>query len=372
MRGQSSQHQTTAEDIFRTLWDIQQANEVKLEEASLELYRQAQTFCQECSFDSATACCEAARRLARQTRDSMDTATYRYTEGFSLAVLGTIYLRRSKADTAIECFQQAATQFRGCNRLRSEGVAWMAIGEGYSLLSREKDRNGHLSQRDKERAMSAFQRCLNIINSLRATDQATIELRERVREKLGQVRSSFTESLGQNSPAANGTNGINGAAAPNVPDELYPVPIVESIAAGAGIIANDDKRGTMWLSREQVRDAQFAIRVEGKSMEGDGILDDDYVIIREQPVTDRPGAIAAVLIFTEGETLGTLKHYYRETDHHRLEPSNEAEPTLIVVSIEQHIERIENYYRRHRKNVEVYPGECQIVGIPVAIFREMA
>jgi len=369
MNVQSTQHQAAAQEILQTLWDIQQANELKLEEASLELYRKAQTFCHECSFHRATACCETARRLARETRDAMDTATYRYTEGFSLAVLGTIYLHRSKADTAIECFQQAATQFRGCNRLLSEGVAWMAIGEGYSLLSQGKDRNGHLSQRDKERSMSAFQRCLNIIDSLRATDQATVELRERVREKLKHVHVSFTESLGQNSPAANGTNG---AAAPNVPDELYPVPIVESIAAGAGIDAHDDKRGTMWLSRDQVRDAQFAVRVEGKSMEGDGILDDDYVIIRGQPVTDRPGAIAAVLIFTEGQTLGTLKHYYRETDHHRLEPSNEAEPTLIVVPIEQHIERIDKYYRRHRENVEVYPGECQIAGIPVAIFREMA
>jgi SOS-response transcriptional repressor LexA len=365
MTKQSNPYQAAGEDVASTLWDLRLADEGELDQAPLELYCRAKELCSERCFDNAITCCETARRLARQTRDSRNIAAFRYTEGFSLALLGAIYLHCRKVHTAIECLQQAADQFRDSNRLRSESVAWMAMGEGYVLLIGENRKKGNIPLQDWERALSAFQRCLNTIESLRATDQATVKLQERVVKRLEEVNQRFTESMGGNTAPSPGD------PATNPTGEVYPIPVVESIAAGVGIIADNDIRGQIWLSREQVRDAKFAIRVEGQSMKGDSILDGDYVIIQEQPVVERRGAVAAVLILTEGQTLGTLKHYYQENDHHRLEPANEGEPTLIVVPIEQHVERIERYYRQHGQNVVVYPGDCQIAGKPVALFREM-
>lgn len=365
MTAKTNPYQAAAEDVFNALWDLRLADEGELEQAPLDLYRKAQTLCSEQCFENAITCCETARRLARQTRDSKNITAFRYTEGFSLAFLGATYLHCGKIHTAIECFQQATGQFRDSNRLRSESALWMAIGEGYTLLIGEDEKKGDVPLQDWDRALVAFQRCLNTIESLRATDQATVKLRDQVIKKLEQVNQRFTESLG-----GNGASTID--APPTDPTgEVYPVPIVESIAAGVGIIADDDIRGQMWLSREQVREAKFAVQVEGQSMKGDSILHGDYVIIKEQPVADRPGAVVAVLIFTEGQTLGTLKHYYQEDDHHRLEPTNEEEPTLIVVPVEKQVERIERYYRQRSKSIAVYPGDCQIVGKPVALFREM-
>jgi SOS-response transcriptional repressor LexA len=367
MKGQSNRYQDTAEEILTALLEMVQPDVGILEQAPQALYEKARNLCENQCFDEAITCCETARRLAHQTRDSRDRASFQYTEGFSLTHLGTTYLHRGKVLTAIECFQQAATQFRNSNRHRSESVALMAVGEGYVLLvDGKKKEQESVSTHDWVLALGAFQKCLNVLESLRATDQATIRLKEHIVERLETVRQSFTESLerAHKSPDA--------ARPSNDRDQVYRVPIVESIAAGVGLSAEDDTRGGyLWLSRERVRDAKFAVRVEGNSMDGDGIFDGDFVAIQEQPVEDYPGAIAAVLIYTEGQTLGVLKHYYRESDHHRLEPKNEAEPTLIVAPDEKDIAQIERTYRHLDAHILIYPGHCQIVGKPVALFREM-
>jgi SOS-response transcriptional repressor LexA len=414
MTVQPDPYQAAAQDVLSALKSLRQADDGELEQALRGLCDQAEEFCSAQCIESAITCCETARRLARQTRDSGDIVMFRYTEGFCLSLLGAIYLHCHKVQTAIECLRQAAAQFRDSNRLRSESAAWMAIGDGYALLANENERGRDVSLQHLERALSTYQRCLNIIESLRSADSETFKLKEQVTEKLADVNQRFSAYLDRNakpSPEGNATEPTASAPEPAVdtteptastaepaaditePEantaehtstvhpstasaseptkHLYRVPIIESIAAGAGVIADNNIRGQIWLSREQVRDAKFAVRVEGHSMKGDGILDGDYVIIREQPVVDRSGAIAAVLVFAEGQTLGLLKHYYPESDHHRLEPSNENEPTLIVVPIEKHVGRIERYYRQHKKKVIPYKGDCQILGKPVALFREM-
>ena len=168
MTATPGQYQAAAAEVMRVLWDAMPANERELEQAPVELYRQACALCEEQSPENAVTCCKTALRLARQTRDSDGTAPLYYTEGLGLAILGAIHLHGYSVQNAIECFRKAAMHFRNSNRYRSESVAWMATGEAYALILDENEKDGKSVPQDWERALSAFQRSLNIIERLRA------------------------------------------------------------------------------------------------------------------------------------------------------------------------------------------------------------
>ena len=64
---------------------------------------------------------------------------------------------------------------------------------------------------------------------------------------------------------------------------------------------------------------EYVLRVSGESMKDAGILDGDYVIVHKQDVADN-GEIVVALVGEEA----TVKRYFREDDHIRLQPENEA------------------------------------------------
>jgi repressor LexA len=69
----------------------------------------------------------------------------------------------------------------------------------------------------------------------------------------------------------------------------------------------------------------YALKVRGRSMIEDHIEDGDYVVIRKQEVADQGERVVAMV----GDEV-TLKRYYEENDHVRLEPANgEMEPILV-------------------------------------------
>jgi len=105
------------------------------------------------------------------------------------------------------------------------------------------------------------------------------------------------------------------------------IPIIGHIAAGSPSLASEDIEGTYPLPREYARpqDEVFMLRVHGDSMINAGILDGDLVAIRRQ-ATANNGDIVAALIEDEA----TIKRYYREQDHIRLQPENPAYQPLRV------------------------------------------
>jgi repressor LexA len=64
-------------------------------------------------------------------------------------------------------------------------------------------------------------------------------------------------------------------------------------------------------------DGEFILRVRGESMIDAGILPDDYVVVRSQE-TAQDGEIVVALVGEEA----TVKRYFREQDHIRLQPEN--------------------------------------------------
>ena len=110
----------------------------------------------------------------------------------------------------------------------------------------------------------------------------------------------------------------------NVPDEERPLrfPLVGKIAAGYPIekVPDQDEIDLMELLGPTNRSASpnFALRVEGESMRDEGILDGDYVLIVRREVAHNGDRVVALL--PDGST--TLKTYFREADHIRLQPAN--------------------------------------------------
>ncbi|MEG1496961.1 MAG: transcriptional repressor LexA, partial [Clostridiales bacterium] len=78
----------------------------------------------------------------------------------------------------------------------------------------------------------------------------------------------------------------------------------------------------------QPHDDLFILKVKGESMIEAGILDGDFVIV-EQKNTAANGDIIAAII--DGEA--TVKRYYREKDHIRLQPENCTMKPILVKEV---------------------------------------
>jgi repressor LexA len=104
------------------------------------------------------------------------------------------------------------------------------------------------------------------------------------------------------------------------------IPIVGRVAAGAPILAEQNLEGTIAVDRDLLSgDNTFALRVKGDSMVGAGIFDGDLVFARPQGDFRRGDIVVAVI----GEE-ATVKYYYPDNGHIRLEPANRFFGPLVV------------------------------------------
>lgn len=98
------------------------------------------------------------------------------------------------------------------------------------------------------------------------------------------------------------------------------LPLVGRVAAGLPILAEQNVEETLTLPTSIVGDSStFVLRVHGSSMVNAGILDGDYVVVRERNVAD-DGEIVVALI----DDSATVKTFYREEGRVRLQPENDS------------------------------------------------
>ena len=111
------------------------------------------------------------------------------------------------------------------------------------------------------------------------------------------------------------------------PIEPITIPILGRIAAGAPVLAEQHIEGRLAVDPRFVPGPGcFALRVHGKSMIGAGIMDGDFVMVRQQP-TAANGEIVAVLIENEA----TVKKFYQERGGRiRLQPENSTMQPMIL------------------------------------------
>ena len=101
------------------------------------------------------------------------------------------------------------------------------------------------------------------------------------------------------------------------------LPLVGRVAAGTPILAEENIEEYVEVSPLAGGDGgDFVLEVRGDSMKNAGILNGDTVVVRKQnSVSD--GDIVVAILDDEAEPEATVKRYFRERDHIRLEPENE-------------------------------------------------
>ena len=109
-------------------------------------------------------------------------------------------------------------------------------------------------------------------------------------------------------------------------DHVTHVPLLGTVTAGMPILAVEEIEGYLPFSMPGASDKElFALRVKGESMLWAGILDGDIVIVERTP-TAKNGEIVVALIEDEA----TVKTFYKEDGHFRLQPENDAYQPIIV------------------------------------------
>ena len=98
------------------------------------------------------------------------------------------------------------------------------------------------------------------------------------------------------------------------------LPVVGQVAAGQPVLADENIEEYVPVPGiAGGDDGEFVLRVKGDSMKDAGILEGDFVIVRRQE-TAGDGEIVVALVGEEA----TVKRFFRENDHVRLQPENEA------------------------------------------------
>lgn len=124
--------------------------------------------------------------------------------------------------------------------------------------------------------------------------------------------------------------------------KIVDVPLVGNVAAGEPILAEENITDTISLPTDIVGDApSFMLSVRGESMIEAGINDGDYVVVKEQPVANNGDIVVAII-----EDGATVKRFYKEKNHIRLQPENSSMDPIITT-------------------------DCTIAGKVVAVFRRI-
>ena len=112
--------------------------------------------------------------------------------------------------------------------------------------------------------------------------------------------------------------------------ELVEVPVIGKITAGQPILAVENLTDVFPIPIDFVGNSEsFMLTVSGESMIEAGILDGDYILVKKQNVA-RNGDIVVALIGDEA----TVKTFYKENDHIRLQPENSTMDPIIVPNCE--------------------------------------
>lgn len=104
---------------------------------------------------------------------------------------------------------------------------------------------------------------------------------------------------------------------PRWDERAFEIPLIGRIAAGEPIEAIRTNE-TIDIPRDMMGKNVFALKVRGDSMIEEGIFDNDYIIIEK---TNNPNNGEIVVALLDNE-FATVKRFYREKDHIRLQPGN--------------------------------------------------
>lgn len=111
-----------------------------------------------------------------------------------------------------------------------------------------------------------------------------------------------------------------------VRNDMTSIPMVGTVAAGQPILAQENIEGYFPIPAEFVPNAEaFCLKVKGDSMINAGIFHGDQIFV-QQCKTASNGDIVVALV----DDSATVKTFYKEKDHFRLQPENDSMEPIIV------------------------------------------
>lgn len=112
--------------------------------------------------------------------------------------------------------------------------------------------------------------------------------------------------------------------------EIVNVPMIGEIAAGEPIFAEQNIEGYFPFLPEDVPSGEsFMLKVRGESMINAGIFDGDKILVKKQNTANNGDIVVALV-----EDSATIKTYYKEDGHYRLQPENDTMDPIIVNQVE--------------------------------------
>ena len=124
--------------------------------------------------------------------------------------------------------------------------------------------------------------------------------------------------------------------------EMVQVPMIGTVAAGQPILAEENIEDYFPIPAELLPNSQtFMLRIKGNSMINVGIFDGDQVIVEQTSTADNGDIIVALI-----DDSATVKRFYKEDGHYRLQPENDEMDPIIV-------------------------SELNVLGKVIALFRRM-
>lgn len=114
-------------------------------------------------------------------------------------------------------------------------------------------------------------------------------------------------------------------------DNARYVPVIGKVTAGIPITAieNIEEYTPIPSSSSNSNDQLFVLIVEGDSMVNAGILDNDRVVVKQQNTAENGDIVVAM---TE-ENEATIKRFYKEEGHFRLQPENDAMDPIYLTNV---------------------------------------
>jgi repressor LexA len=124
-----------------------------------------------------------------------------------------------------------------------------------------------------------------------------------------------------------------GSAVQGAIDKVRPggLPVVGAVAAGSPVLAEENIEEYVQVPQAAGgEEGEYVLKVRGDSMVDAGILEGDYVVVQRRDEA-RDGEIVVALV---GDDEATVKRYFRESDHIRLQPENSSMDPILADDVQ--------------------------------------
>lgn len=113
------------------------------------------------------------------------------------------------------------------------------------------------------------------------------------------------------------------------------VPVIGTVAAGLPILAEENVESHIEFplyKRSYNASSLFALKVKGDSMIDAGIFSGDFVVVERSSVASNGNIVVALVNEDDGPS-ATVKTFYKENNHYRLQPENKDMEPIIVTDV---------------------------------------